>query len=97
VCLIAATVLPYAGSGYYKPGDANEADRVALNQWLRTSKDFDGVADFDAALLDPARPALLLKALDSGDGLHPSPTGYAAMAAAFPTALLDRSCRRAAP
>jgi lysophospholipase L1-like esterase len=29
--------------------------------------------------------------------LHPSPTGYAAMAAAFPTALLDRSCRRAAP
>src|SRR3546814_14984798 len=45
-----------------------------------------GVIDFDRAVRDPAQPERLLPAYDSGDHLHPSPAGYAAMAAAVPIA-----------
>ena len=47
---------------------------------------FDAVIDFDAAMRDPADPKRLRKDYDSGDGLHPSIAGYAAMAAAVPLA-----------
>jgi len=93
VCVIGATVTPYAGSDYYKPGPDNEADRVALNQWIRTSGVFDGVADFDAALRDPAAPDRLRKDVDN-DGLHPSIAGYQQLANAFPLASL-RQCKAA--
>jgi len=94
VCLIGATVLPYAGSGYYAPRAENEADRQTLNAWLRAPGRFDALLDFDALLRDPARPAYLRADVD-GDGLHPSLAGYRAMAEAFPAALLDRRCDRA--
>jgi lysophospholipase L1-like esterase len=44
--------------------------------------------DFDAVLRDPARPARLRPAFDSGDHLHPNAAGYAAMAAAVDLDLL---------
>jgi len=91
VCVLGATIGPYGGSGYYQPGAANEADRIAYNDWIRTAGVVDGVVDFDAALRDPARPDHLLKALDN-DGLHPSPAGYDAMADAVPLAQLQ-ACR----
>ncbi len=60
-----------------------------MNHWVRTSGAFDAVADFDAALRDPARPDALHPAFDSGDHLHPSDRGYAAMASAIdPVTLL---------
>lgn len=59
---------------------AREAMRRAVNEWIRTSRAFDGVADFDAALRDPADPDRLQRRFDSGDHLHPSDEGYAAMA-----------------
>jgi lysophospholipase L1-like esterase len=90
VCVIGATLTPYGGSGYYQPGPESERDRVALNQWIRDSGVFDAVADFDAALRDPARPGTLRKEFDN-DGLHPSTAGYRAMAEAFPLAALH-SC-----
>jgi len=95
VCVLGATITPYGGSGYYAPGPDNEADRVAYNTWIRTAGVVDGVVDFDAALRDPARPDRLPAALDN-DGLHPSPAGYVAMAAAVPLDALA-SCRIAAP
>lgn len=85
---IGATIMPYAGSGYYHPDAQNEADRQAVNRWIRSPGNFDGVIDFDAAMRDPADPKRLRKDYDSGDGLHPSVAGYAAMAAAVPLALL---------
>ncbi len=91
ICVIGGTVTPYAGSEYYRPAAANEADRIALNQWIRTSGVFDGVADFDAALRDPAQPDRLRKELDTGDGLHPSLAGYRALADAVPLKSLQ-SC-----
>lgn len=86
--VIGATVMPYAGSAYYHPDAQNEADRQAVNRWIRTPGNFDAVIDFDAAMRDPADPKRLRKDHDSGDGLHPSVAGYAAMAEAVPLGLL---------
>ncbi len=78
------TILPYAGFSFYHPGPANEADRQAVNQWIRTAGHFDAVIDFDLTLRDPEHPDRLLSTYDSGDHIHPSPAGYAAMAEAVP-------------
>jgi len=91
VCLFAATVMPYSGSDYYRPGPENEADRQALNDWIRAPGRFDGVVDFDTLARDPAWPSHLKREFDN-DGLHPSLAGYQAMADAFPIEWLDRRC-----
>ncbi len=82
-----ATILPDLGGDYYHPDAQNEADRHAVNAWIRSPGHFDAVIDFDAALRDPAAPDALLPAYDSGDHLHPNPAGYKAMADAVPLAL----------
>jgi lysophospholipase L1-like esterase len=78
-----ATITPYVGSAYYHPGPLSEADRQAVNAWIRTPGNFDAVIDFDAVVRDPQHPDRLLPAYDCGDHLHPSPTGYKAMADAI--------------
>ena len=80
--VVGGTITPYVGSGYYHPASANEADRELVNAWIRGAGHFDAVVDFDRVMRDPAHPAQMLPAYDSGDHLHPSPAGYAAMAAA---------------
>jgi lysophospholipase L1-like esterase len=85
--VIGATILPYTGSDYYHPGTADEAARQAINQWIRTSGNFDAIVDFDKAMRDPSHPERLRPAYDSGDHLHPSPAGYRAMAGAIPVSL----------
>lgn len=87
VRLVGATITPFVGSDYYHPGPETEADRQAINSFIRSSVIFDAVVDFDAALRDPARPDRLLAAYDSGDHLHPSAAGYRRMADAVPLAL----------
>jgi lysophospholipase L1-like esterase len=96
VCLIGATITPYARSAYYQPGLDNEADRQAYNRFVRESGVFDGVVDFDAALRDPARPSYLRKDYDN-DGLHPNQAGYQAMADAVPLDLLKSCSIKARP
>ncbi len=81
--VLGATITPYVGSSYYHPSAANEADRELVNAWIRGAGHFDAVVDFDRVLRDPAHPSQMLPVYDSGDHLHPSPTGYAAMAAAI--------------
>jgi lysophospholipase L1-like esterase len=88
--VIGGTIMPYGGSAYYHPDAANEADREAVNGWLRTPGNVDAVIDFDLAMRDPARPNRLRVEYDSGDGLHPSIAGYRAMAAAVPLGLFQR-------
>jgi lysophospholipase L1-like esterase len=78
--VIGGTLTPFTGSSYYKPGPMSEADRVAVNRWIRAPGHFDAVIDFDKAVRDPRQPEVLLPAYDSGDHLHPSPAGYRAMA-----------------
>jgi lysophospholipase L1-like esterase len=82
-----ATITPYTDSGYYHPGPLSEADRLAVNQWIRTPGHFDAVIDFDAVVRDPQHPDHLLPAYDCGDHLHPSPAGYKAMGEAAPLTL----------
>ena len=74
------TITPYMGMDFYHPEAVSEADREAINSWIRTSGAFDAVIDFDAALRDPARPDHLKPEYDSGDHIHPSEAGYKAMA-----------------
>jgi lysophospholipase L1-like esterase len=83
VRVIGCTVTPYVGSDYYHPDAVSEADRIALNTWIRTSGAFDAIVDFDAVIRDPAHPERMIAAYDSGDHLHPSAAGYKAMAAAI--------------
>lgn len=73
------TITPDAGSDYYHPDAENEADRQAVNAWIRAPSHFDGVIDFDAVVRDPAHLDRLLPVYDSGDHLHPGPAGYRAM------------------
>jgi lysophospholipase L1-like esterase len=61
-----------------------ESTRTAVNKWIRTQHVFDGIADFDAALRDPLGVTRMQPKFDSGDRVHPSDAGYAAMAEAVP-------------
>jgi lysophospholipase L1-like esterase len=74
-----ATITPYVGSDYYHPGPLSEADRQAVNAWIRAAGHFDAVIDFDSVVRDPQHLDRLLPAFDCGDHLHPSPAGYRAM------------------
>ncbi|WP_151770519.1 SGNH/GDSL hydrolase family protein [Streptomyces abyssomicinicus] len=82
-----ATIMPFEGDdlGFHTP--EREARRQAVNAWIRTGGVYDAVVDFDAATRDPAHPARLLPAYDSGDGLHPNDAGMKAMADAVPLRL----------
>jgi lysophospholipase L1-like esterase len=82
--VIGATIMPFAGNDFYRPGPASEANRQRINAFIRSSGIFDHVVDFDALARDPARPDHLLPAYDLGDRLHPSEAGYRAMADAVP-------------
>jgi lysophospholipase L1-like esterase len=75
--IFGATIRPYQGFGAWTT--TGEAKRVAVNEWIRTSKAFDGVIDFNAALRDPVNPARMAAQYDSGDHLHPGPAGHEAM------------------
>ncbi len=81
VKFIGATITPYGGARYYS--DDGEQIRQQVNTFLRTSKLFDGVVDFDKVTRDPSHPDRLLPKYDHGDHLHPSDAGYAAMGAAI--------------
>ena len=83
---IQACTLPPLGGNTSLPGydtPANEARRVALNGWIRSSGEFDGVIDVDRVLRDPAHPTRLLPLYDSGDHLHPNAEGGRAIANAI--------------
>lgn len=83
--IFGATLTPFEGAGYFTR--EGEAKRTLLNEWIRTSRAYDGVIDFDAATRDPSDPLKFLPAYDSGDHLHPTDAGYQAMANAIDLAL----------
>jgi lysophospholipase L1-like esterase len=82
--ILGGTVTPFANAP-----QAREDERQALNAWIRSSGEYDGVVDFDAAVRDPANPRAMLPMFDSGDTLHPNSAGYAAMANAVDLSLLN--------
>ncbi|SCL46517.1 Lysophospholipase L1 [Micromonospora citrea] len=78
ITVVGTTLSPVAGSVY---GRAEES-RVAVNHWIRSSGEFDAVADVDRALADPEGPGLR-PAYDCGDRLHPNDAGAQAIADAI--------------
>lgn len=79
--IFGATLTPFEGAAYFTP--EGEAKRQAVNSWIRTSKAYDGVIDFDSVTRDPASPGKFLPLYDSGDHLHPNDAGYEAMGKAI--------------
>lgn len=87
--VIGATITPYAGADFYYSAEG-EAERQAVNAWIRQPGHFDAFADLDATLRDPKSPGHLAAEYDSGDHLHPSPKGYEAIAAAIDLTWFER-------
>jgi lysophospholipase L1-like esterase len=83
-----ATLSPYVGAKYASP--AGEAMRQAVNKWIRTTDQLDGVIDFDKATQDPVHPSVLAPAADSGDHLHPADAGYKIMADSIDLSLFTK-------
>lgn len=79
--IIGCTLTPYGGAGYST--EHGESVREAVNEFIRTSKLFDGVVDFEAAVRDKADPKRIRAEFDPGDHLHPNDAGYQAMADAI--------------
>jgi lysophospholipase L1-like esterase len=75
--IFGGTLTPFDGATNFTA--EGEAKRQALNNWIRTSKAYDGVIDFDAATRDPNKPSKARPAFDPGDHLHMTPAGYEAM------------------
>jgi len=75
--IIGGTLLPFKGSFYFS--EERERVRLAANDWIRSGGSFDAVIDFEKTVRDEADPGRLAAAFDSGDKLHPSDAGYAAM------------------
>ena len=55
-----------------------KAIRGQVNDWIRTSGEFDQVIDFAATIVDPGNANAILPAFNN-DGLHPNAAGYEAM------------------
>jgi lysophospholipase L1-like esterase len=72
------TLTPTGGS-FSHSSPTKDAIRSAVNHWIRTSREPDGVIDFDAVTRDPAAPERLRPEYDSGDHLHPNDAGYRVM------------------
>lgn len=80
------TLLPIYGWRTYEP--FRDDLRNALNDWMRTTKEIDGVIDFDMAVRDRVNPAAFTDGFDSGDHLHPSKKAYQRMAETVPGCIL---------
>ncbi len=78
ILVYGATILPFGGSQY--DSAINEQARQTVNDWIRTSGEFDAVIDFDAALRDTKDFTRLKEIYDSGDHLHPNAEAYKKMA-----------------
>lgn len=76
--VVGATMTPYGGHPAWTA--AREAVRQEVNAFVREGGLFDAVADFDAAVRDPADPYRIRPAYDPGDHLHFDDAGMRAMA-----------------
>ncbi|MEV4944998.1 SGNH/GDSL hydrolase family protein [Streptomyces sp. NPDC053755] len=80
VRIVGSTLLPFKGTTHWGP----TAERTAaeVDHWIRTSGEFDAVADFARLLAAPADARALNPAYAHPDRLHPNDAGYRLMAQA---------------
>jgi len=91
---IGTTIPPFEGALFRTPSilfstAENEALRQEINTWIRSTKEFDGIIDFDAAVRDPSHPTRILPAYDGDDHLHCNDAGYIATGNAVPLSLFQ--------
>ncbi|WP_246607300.1 GDSL-type esterase/lipase family protein [Paractinoplanes toevensis] len=77
--IVGATILPMCNAA----GSDKENNRLAVNEWIRTSGVFDEVLDFDAVLRDPADPTVMIADLRN-DCYHPNAAGDAMLGRYIP-------------
>jgi lysophospholipase L1-like esterase len=90
VRVIGATLTPALGADIPNHGFPEQDEkRKALNEFIRTGGLFDGVVDFDKAVVDPTTGSLKAEFVHNtttggaGDRLHPNRLGYIAMGMAI--------------
>lgn len=90
VRVIGATLTPALGATSPNHGSPEQdKKRKQLNEFIRTSGVFDGVADFDRVITDPATGGMKTEFVynttvgGAGDKLHPNRLGYLAMGEAI--------------
>ena len=88
ILVYGATILPFGESFYYT--SYREAARQTVNEWIRSSGQFDAVIDFDNAMQNPENPITLLPELHTGDYLHPNEAGYRFMGEFVDPALFEK-------
>jgi lysophospholipase L1-like esterase len=84
--VLLATLIPGAGSPSWSP--ERETTREAVNAYIRSTRDANGVVDIDAAVRDPLNPTMLNPLFIRIDLVHPNDEGNRAIAAAVPLQLL---------
>ena len=77
ILVYGATILPFAGSFYDTP--YRQTARDAVNEWIRNSRRFDAVLDFDKIMRNPENVKTILTDMHDGDFLHPNQAGYRRM------------------
>jgi hypothetical protein len=95
VRIIGATATPALGSSNAAHGSPDEdVKRKALNDFIRSSKLFDGIIDFERVTIDPATGSMRAEFVPEsttggpGDKLHPNRAGYQAMGNAIDLKML---------
>jgi lysophospholipase L1-like esterase len=77
------------GSPITPTGQGSAAIRGQVNQWIRTSGEFDAVIDLEAAIQDPGNVNAIAPMFNN-DGLHPNVNGYQAMGNAVDLSLFHQ-------
>ncbi|MEU6879836.1 SGNH/GDSL hydrolase family protein [Streptomyces sp. NPDC046712] len=80
VRVVGSTLLPFKDTSHWGP--TAERTSAEVNDWIRTSGEFDAVVDFARLLADPKDPKALNPAYAYADRLHPDDAGYRVMAEA---------------
>lgn len=80
-------ILPFGKSFYDR--DYRQSAWVTVNNWIRTSGQFDAVIDFEPSMCNPEVPNSLLPDVHDGDWLHPNQQGYQKMGEAVDLKLFE--------
>ncbi len=88
ISIYAGTIPPFEGNTLYY-SELHEKIRGEINEYIASPEScFDGFVDFSQVLCYAENPSRLQSVYDSGDGLHPTPSGLEAMAKAAREMLL---------
>jgi len=87
--VIMTTIPPFENALFTHPPISfstpeKEDARQRINEWIRSSREFEGVADFDAAVRDPGHPTRLRPDYDADDHLHVNDAANVAQANTIP-------------